>query len=264
MPRMDRQHIARLENHLERLVEGAFVQLFSRNLRARDIALELVRALETGTAQMGTAGLPLAPDHFLISLHPEAAGRLLERQPALAAHLGDLLVELAAHMGCQFAQHPTVEIHADATISEGRVTVKAHHTGFKRSTTAIMQRVSEPPAYNAPLNPQLLIPGRPGISLGQPLINIGRSRDNHVVIDDPAVSRHHLQLRLRSGRYMLFDTQSRGGTLVNGVPVREHILQSGDVIQIGSSQMVYTEDRPESDTSTGVYPRGPEVSHEPE
>lgn len=263
MHAMDRQHIARLEHSLERLVEGAFAQLFGRALTAHDVALELVRALEAGVAAMGAAARPLAPDYFRIILHPEVANRLLKRQPGLAAHLGELLAELASHMGYQFAQSPIVEILGDAAFSAGQIAVQTQHTGFKRSTTAVMQRVAAPPAHDAPLNPQLLIPGRPGIALGQPLVNVGRSRDNHVIIDDPAVSRHHLQLRLRSGRYMLFDAQSRGGTRVNGVPVREHILQTGDVIQIGSIQMVYTEDRPESDAPTGVYLPAPDNLREP-
>ena len=38
MPSMNDQHIARLEAQLERLVEGAFSQLFGKKFRAQDIA----------------------------------------------------------------------------------------------------------------------------------------------------------------------------------------------------------------------------------
>ena len=70
------------------------------------------------------------------------------------------------------------------------------------------------------------------------------------VVDDRAVSRYHLQLRLRFGRYTLFDIQSQGGTLVNEVKIKEHNLQTGDVIQIGNTRLVYMEDRPISDGQT--------------
>jgi pSer/pThr/pTyr-binding forkhead associated (FHA) protein len=114
--------------------------------------------------------------------------------------------------------------------------------------------VNPAPANRAPANPQLVILNKPPIPLRLNILNVGRSRENHIVIDDPAVSRHHLQLRLRAGRYMLFDTQSNSGTYVNGVRVKEHTLQAGDVILIGTTQLVYTEDSPLSDTQTGTYP----------
>jgi pSer/pThr/pTyr-binding forkhead associated (FHA) protein len=41
---------------------------------------------------------------------------------------------------------------------------------------------------------------------------------------------------------MLFDIHSQGGTLVNGVRVREHRLRSGDVIQVGRTHILYTQE----------------------
>jgi hypothetical protein len=36
---------------------------------------------------------------------------------------------------------------------------------------------------------------------------------------------------------------------VNGVPVKEHQLRSGDMIEIGKSQLVYMEDHPHDDSA---------------
>jgi pSer/pThr/pTyr-binding forkhead associated (FHA) protein len=114
---------------------------------------------------------------------------------------------------------------------------------------------------HTPHNPQLIVNGKHIIPLQKPIVNIGRSKDNHLVLDDLFVSRHHIQLRLRFGRYTLFDTSSQSGTKVNDVPVREHRLQSGDVIRVGKTQIVYLEDDPNNgEEGTGVNaaldPRG--------
>ena len=106
------------------------------------------------------------------------------------------------------------------------------------------------PETYTPQNPQLIVNGETAIPLNSPIINIGRSRDNHIVLNDPYISRHHVQLRLRFGVYTLFDTQSQGGVLVNDVVVREHRLQPGDVIRIGKTQLVYFEDAPHLDEQT--------------
>jgi hypothetical protein len=246
---MNNQHIARLEAQLEQFVEGAFAHLFGKKIRAQDIALQLARAMEDNAE---ASPRPLAPDYYIITVNPDARARLLGRNAALEQLLGQHLLELATNSGYRLNNPPIVEIQADATLAAGQVNVTAHHQNYKHETTDILKRVDMPPPQTAPQNPQLLIQGRAAMSLNLSIINIGRSRDNHIVIDDPTVSRYHLQLRLRFGRYMLFDTQSQGGTFVNNAAVKEHILQTGDVIRIGNTQLVYMEDHAPSATQTGV------------
>ncbi len=252
MPDMKEQHIARLESQLERLVEGAFTHLFGKKIRAQDIAMELARAMEDG-AQRGTQSDSrlFAPDHYVIYLHPSVQAQLLQRQPALAQYLSEHLLELATNSGYRLNNTPTVDIQADSTVSNGTFTVRASHHGKKTSTTAVLQRVSYKPTHETPRNAQLILQGKHAIPLQGELFTVGRSRDNHIVIDDRAVSRYHLQIRLRFGRYTLFDSQSNSGTYVNDVKIAEHNLQNGDVIRIGNSQLIYLEDHPAGDSETG-------------
>lgn len=258
MPTMNSQHVNRLEEQLERLVEGAFTHIFGKKIQAHDIALELSRAMEDSavTAMPGDPR-PLAPDHYRIFLHTDIIQHLLHRQPALAEILSQHMVELATSAGYRLDNVPLIEFHADDNLGTGTVLVQAQHSDRRHHTTALLKRVEPPPSHPAPINPHLFIDGRQPVPLQQDLINIGRSRDNHLIVDDLSVSRHHLQLRLRLGRFWLFDTQSQSGTFVNGVRVKEHILQAGDVIRIGGTQIVYMEDTPLSDTETGVYPPAP-------
>jgi hypothetical protein len=254
MPFMNDQHIARLEAKLERLVEGTFSQLFGKRIHAQDIAIQLARAMEDGalTGQPGDPR-PLAPDYYVIRLNPTVCAHLLQQQPVLPQRLSEHMIELATEVGYRLSNMPTVEIVPDEQLGVGVLAVDAQHVQKKHNTTAVMKRVDLPLTQDAPRNPQLLMHGQFAVPLNREMVNIGRSRDNHIVVDDPSVSRHHLQIRLRFGRYVLFDTHSQGGTTVNDVLVKEHTLQAGDVICMGRTRLVYMEDSTLGDTQTDLH-----------
>jgi FhaA, N-terminal domain/FHA domain len=252
MRAMNDQAIARLEAKLEHLIEGAFAQLFSKTIRAQDIALHLARAMEDGI-QPGNDGdpRPYAPDHYIIRVNPDVYDHLIARQPLLAQLLAQHLVELAATVGYRLSDMPKIDLIAATQVEPNELVVDARHHNDAVPSTAVMKRI-EIPETTAPQNPQLIINGKITILLKDPVVNIGRSRDNEIVLNDPYASRHHAQLRLRFGVYTLFDTQSQGGILVNDVVVREHRLQPGDVIKLGKTQMVYLEDQTHWQTESGV------------
>jgi hypothetical protein len=248
---MKEQHIARLEAQLERLVEGAFAHIFGKTVRPHEIAVQLARAMEDHV-RPARADDPrlIAPDQYVIHMNPRVVEQLTLRQPALTQFLSEHLVELATNAGYRLDHAPVVRLLPDPTMSAARIAVNARHTRSPKESTAVMKRVELPPEQDTPRNPQLLINGQRGVPLNQPLLNIGRSRDNHIVLDDPSVSRHHLQLRLRFGRYTLFDAQSQSGTYVNDVLIKEHQLQSGDVIRIGNTRLIYMEDDAHGETGS--------------
>ena len=66
----------------------------------------------------------------------------------------------------------------------------------------------------------------------QPL-TLGRGAINDVVLADPAASRVHAELRLKSGGVVLKDLGSGNGTFVNGERVKTRRLRPGDEVRIG-------------------------------
>jgi Nif-specific regulatory protein len=65
---------------------------------------------------------------------------------------------------------------------------------------------------------------------------IGRDPTSAVAVVDPSVSRKHCLLRREEdGRFLIKDLESRNGTLVNGVAVKEQWLRHGDEIATGDS-----------------------------
>jgi Nif-specific regulatory protein len=68
---------------------------------------------------------------------------------------------------------------------------------------------------------------------------VGRDRSNHIWINDALVSRRHAEIRKDAESFKLFDLDSHNGTRVNGIPVRERELQTGDLISIGDALFLF-------------------------
>ncbi|SRR5579875_1914495 len=66
------------------------------------------------------------------------------------------------------------------------------------------------------------------------LTRLGRSPDNDIVLDDPRVSSHHVEIRRVDGVYRLCDLNSTNGTYVAGQRVTETVLAPRAVFQLGS------------------------------
>jgi len=68
---------------------------------------------------------------------------------------------------------------------------------------------------------------------------IGRHSDNHLVILDEAVSRHHARLRYAEGVWFIQDCDSARGILVNGERVPAARLKTGDEIGIAGNTLIF-------------------------
>ncbi|RMF79120.1 MAG: DUF2662 domain-containing protein [Chloroflexi bacterium] len=251
MRKMNEHNLARLEARLEDLIEGVFSQIFGGKLRAHDIALKLARAMEAHTRPSPNQERRIiAPDHYIVYVPPQTHKQLLEREPNLAQILAEYLLEFAADSDYHLNNKPFVQILADTKSDKHDLTIVAGHIDDRRTSTAAMQSVKLPSNETKPRNAQFVIDDARVYPLDRPLINIGRGHSNQLILDDPYVSRQHAQVRLRFGHYVLFDVESRVGIFVNDVRVKEHKLQSGDVIRIGRTRLVYTDDNI-FDDSTG-------------
>jgi Nif-specific regulatory protein len=110
------------------------------------------------------------------------------------------------------------------------------------------------------------------------VMTIGRAPTNRLVLHDEICSRNHCELFQSDNQWLLRDLGSRNGTAVDGTPVVGDVaLESGQVIQLGISELAFTLDltQPlplivnaaplESDTGAGAPPRafapGPEILH---
>ena len=68
----------------------------------------------------------------------------------------------------------------------------------------------------------------------EPVIRIGRSKDNDVVLLSSVVSRKHMEL-LNNGSDWEIVSLGSNGTFVNDVPIKKVKVQDGMIVRLGSS-----------------------------
>lgn len=70
-------------------------------------------------------------------------------------------------------------------------------------------------------------------------LSIGRDISNIICLEDAAVSASHCRITSDHDRFLLTDLDSNNGTFVNGIPVRQRTLKSGDEIGVGNSLFLF-------------------------
>jgi transcriptional regulator with GAF, ATPase, and Fis domain len=81
---------------------------------------------------------------------------------------------------------------------------------------------------------------------------IGRDPGNTIRLEDTEVSPHHCVIESRDEKVMLIDLESHFGTFVNGIPVKDRELKSGDQIAVGNSVFLFETEKPHNTASTPV------------
>jgi signal transduction histidine kinase/pSer/pThr/pTyr-binding forkhead associated (FHA) protein len=72
-------------------------------------------------------------------------------------------------------------------------------------------------------------------------VALGRDDSNAVRLHDTEVSRRHAELRLDQRGYRILDLSSANGTFVNGQPIDQTALSSGDRVQLGQTVLLFHE-----------------------
>lgn len=89
------------------------------------------------------------------------------------------------------------------------------------------------------------------VPLDKERVMIGRKPSNDIQIENLAVSGEHACIVTILNDSFLEDLGSTNGTLVNGNPIKKHILQNNDVIEIGKYKLKYVADAPAAGHAAG-------------
>ena len=83
-------------------------------------------------------------------------------------------------------------------------------------------------------------------------VTMGRAPTNTVVVKDERCSRNHAEVFHTQGMWKIRDLDSRNGTQVSGERLsQDHVLEPGDILQIGNSHLAYVEDLSQAFPETG-------------
>jgi pSer/pThr/pTyr-binding forkhead associated (FHA) protein len=94
---------------------------------------------------------------------------------------------------------------------------------------------------------------RPPLWVVEKLFSIGRAADNHLVIDEEGIEPLHAKLIQENTKYFLKDNNSTSGCFVNGQRITQKEILPGDIIKIGTSEIIVLDPRSLPDKSKDTY-----------
>lgn len=234
-----------LEVKLQTLVENQLVGILP-GLKVEDLAIQrLANALKQNIIEQKDEAA-IAPNVFTLIVATDLSPMWKEQRTLDT--LKNIITTAGNEVGLKFTAPPTITITTDDTYSAEEISVIASHKLEPVADTQGMQtsltNESSDATDNIPENAFLIIEGVKVHPLDESVVNIGRRLENHLVIDDPRVSRNHAQLRAIKGRFVLFDLNSTGGTFVNGQRTSQTVLYPGDVISLAGVALIFGQDNP--------------------
>jgi hypothetical protein len=231
-----------IEKRLQSLIEVHLVKYLPGPSYQDRIAQHMAEALRANfTTQELKDSSDSITQQFLLVVHPSTMSQW-QKEPRLLEGLNKIFRLVASEMGLQLDKSFSITLAADPLIAIDSLDVRVSKPETVAETQNMLENLEEAPTRAA----FLIVGGTKVFSLDHAVTNIGRRLDNHLVVDDPRVSRYHAQIRYVRGRFIIFDLNSTGGTFVNGQRTTQSVLYPGDVISLAGLPIVFGQDNPPS------------------
>jgi hypothetical protein len=222
--------LQRLENKLEEMISGAFAKAFRSAVQPVEISAALQRECDNN-AQILSRDRRLVPNDFHVELARSDLDRLAPYDSALADELTKQLRDYAEQQSYVFPGPVAIAFEVAEDLTTGRFRIRsraqAKVTGTATDTPITRARaVLEVNGTRHPLQPPGLV--------------VGRGTDADVRINDPGVSRRHVEFRVRQGpipQIEVRDLGSTNGMLVNGQRLTSALADDGTEVLIGHTTM---------------------------
>ena len=248
-----------IEQKIEGLFEGLFGRAFRTNVQPVELARKLVKEMEDHRTV--SVSRVYVPNEYTVYLSPVDREQFADYEASLQAELQDYLTEHARREGFAMLTPPTVRMETDDDLAMGEFGIATRMVQGERQKTDGSAPAPIPqvePGATMVYRPTAPLPvGGPGpdVALAQEIVTltvggkrreitsrrvvIGRAKDCDIQITDPNASRRHAELRQEGSAYWLVDLDSTNGTTVNGHRTTRAKLDTGDVITIGSTDMLF-------------------------
>jgi hypothetical protein len=243
-----------LEAKLGGLVEGAFSRAFKSSVEPVELARKLAKEMEESKSV--SVSRVYVPNHYRVFLSPQDREQFASYEPALRKELSDYLLEHARSERLALTSRPAVEFMTDDRLSLGEFGIQAQlltsdegedpgaadmapsagdfgHT-MVYSPDRSARRLDPEPV--APSRAVLAGAGRRNVLQGEVVV-LGRSRECDIMVDDANVSRRHAELRNDGSGWRVVDLGSTNGIKVNRRRVDQAVLQHGDRITLGLTDL---------------------------
>ena len=262
----------RVEQRLERAVNGAFARAFKSEVQPVEIASAIRRAMDDRAAVVGH-GRTFVPNLYTVELSESDYERLSAYDEELEKELIAAAQEHAESQRYQPGGPLQVLFSAADDLETGvfrlRTSTARHtgSTGASRTVAPPAAPAQPPPRHTPPVDdgleatalqapvtpppPRRVNPAdRPWLDVDgerYPLMGaitvLGRDDSADIVLDDPGISRRHSELRVTTdGQHTITtirDLGSTNGTYVNGERITSEHLDDGDRVTVGRTSITF-------------------------
>ena len=232
-----------IEKQFKALVEDKILSLFV-NMRTED---QISRKLSTSMLEQihtKQTGEFYAPNAFLLKTSV-AKSLELGNKSDFFDNLSKSLEHIGQEVGFTFSSRVVISTQTDESLKDEEIQVFASFSEDNIDETLKINIVSNKiNTFNGgeERKPYIILDGNQTIALELDTINIGRRLANHIVLDDPRVSKDHAQIREINGKYNIFDLNSKGGTFINNAKISQGTLNTGDVISCAGYPLIFIDD----------------------
>ena len=237
-----------VEKRLRSLIEINLTKYLPGPTYQDRIAQRLTETLQSSLAAQRRGGADKNISDFALVIHPSTLDQW-NKEPLLMDGLVKIFRLMAGEVGIQTESPLKLTIVTDPTVDIDDLQIRTLKSTTIEETKDIADDSSDatPPSRPA----FLIVAGTKVFSIQTSVTNIGRRLDNHLVVNDPRVSRYHAQIRCSRGRFIIFDLNSTGGTYVNGQRTNQSVLYPGDVISLAGLPIIFGQDNPPTSMSPG-------------
>lgn len=228
-----------VERGLEKLVTSVFRGSGSSEVQPVEIASQLRNEMDNRTLTL-SQGRTLAPNSFKIRLSVADFERARQWGATLAEELCDVAVKHARSQQYTLQGPVTVSFNRDESTKAGSFTIDATMEKAAAGAAAAPPKApGAPPRPPASKQPVLDINGQ-RYALNADSVVLGRSAEADIPIDDPGVSRRHVEIVREGQRAWAVDLGSTNGSYVNGQRVqgREELFD-GSIVAMGRTRITY-------------------------
>ncbi|PJI91047.1 FhaA domain-containing protein [Luteimicrobium subarcticum] len=228
----------RFEKSVERAFNSAFSKFGGGEIKPVDLASALRREVDERAAVVGR-DRTVAPNEFTIRLAPDDFARIEDwGAETLAEELAMTVTSHAADQHYAFVGPVSVTFERDESQPSSHYVV---HSASVRGNQPPPPPVSGgTPAVQASnqRHPLIDIDGQRYLLTG-PVTVIGRGSEADIVVDDPGVSRRHLEIRVTRDGVVASDLGSTNGLFVEGHQVPAATLLDGNSLTIGRTRIMF-------------------------
>lgn len=224
--------LQKFERKLEEFVSGAFAKAFRSAVQPVEISAALQREADRNT-QILSRQRRMAPNNFKVELSTADMGRLAPMDNSLAQELTEQLEDHAANQGIVFPGRISIHFAEREDLATGQFHVRSQAQASVRGS-------SRPPDTAARrARAYLEINGTRHPLHGT--IVVGRGTDADLRINDPGISRRHIEFRapvVNDGAPIhidVIDLGSTNGMLVNGQKIARATVGDASTVRIGTT-----------------------------